>query len=74
MENEKYIKNIGQITKETNLNKDLIRYYIVSNNFQSYKHENKVWIDTETENKLHHLLHITGKLEYLIIESKMNKR
>lgn len=68
------MKSISQISKETDLHKDLIRHYIVGNNLQHEKHDNKVWIDSESENKLHYLLHITGKLECLTLESKMNKK
>lgn len=67
------MKSIPQIAKETDLNRGLIRHYIIGNNFPCEKHNNQIWIDSETENKLHHLLHMIGKLEYLTLESKLNK-
>lgn len=67
------MKSIKQVSRETDLHSDLIRHYVV-NNFKSEKHNGKIWIDNDTESKLHYLLHITGKLEYVTLESKINKK
>lgn len=68
------MKKLSQISKEINQPIDIIRHYIVGNNLPCEKHNNKVWIDSTTENKLNYLLHITGKLEYIILESRINKK
>lgn len=68
------MKSVKQIAKETGLEIDVLRVFIKGNNIENALHKRKMYLDTENEAKLHQLLFFTGKLKYLILESKINKK
>lgn len=68
------MKSVKQIAQETGLEIDVVRVFIKGNNIQNALHKRKMYLDTENEVKLHQVLFFAGKLKYLILESKINKK
>lgn len=67
------MKSIPQLVKETGIDSEKIRHTIVTYGIKKELHNRVSYICSESENKLHQLLHSIYRMEYIILESKINK-
>lgn len=68
------MKSITEIAKETGIHRDEINRIVTNENLNQIIYNGNRYVDRIAEDKIHNILFFTGKIEYVIIESKINKQ